>query len=145
MRPRALALLCLVGACAVSGSIAGPEGVRAAQYGVPSTSYGHDALGPGHEWAMLVIHGEDGGSRSFQFAPEIVFEDIAPRLIDLDGDGDNEALVVESSPVEGSRLAVWTSAGRLAATAFIATGSRTAFQYLTQPLTDQFARTFRER
>ncbi len=119
MREGALALLCLLSACAVTRSVAAPDGVREAQYGVPSTSYGHDALGPGHEWAMLAIHGNDGGSRFFQYSPEIVFEDIAPRLIDLDGDGDKEALVIESSHVEGSRLAVWTSAGRLAATPFI--------------------------
>lgn len=114
----ALAALSLVSACVASGSGAQPDGIRVAEYGVPTTSYGHGALGPGHEWAMLSIHG-DAGSHFFSDESKLVFEDIAPRLIDLDGDGDNEAVVVESSQSEGSRLAIWTSAGRLAATPFI--------------------------
>ncbi|MCB2110036.1 MAG: VCBS repeat-containing protein [Rhodobacteraceae bacterium] len=89
-----------------------------ATFSVATASYGHGALGPGHEWARLNIQG-DAGSLSFQDERALVFEDIAPRLIDLDGDGDNEAMVVESSQTQGSRLAIWTGEGRLAATAFI--------------------------
>lgn len=117
MRRRALAVL--LGAIATTPGVASADGVRAAEYAVPSTRYDHDALGPGHEWAMLVIHGDDGKSRFYQNDSEIVFEDTAPRLVDADGDGDSEALVVESSHAEGSRLAIWTRNGRLAATGFL--------------------------
>ncbi|MGD9713598.1 MAG: FG-GAP repeat domain-containing protein [Thermomicrobiales bacterium] len=38
---------------------------------------------------------------------DLVFEDFAPRLVDLDRDGVNEIVVVESDQQKGSRLTVW--------------------------------------
>jgi hypothetical protein len=49
---------------------------------------------------------------------ELVFEDTAPRLVDLSGDGQAEVVVVESHSEKGARLAIWTAAGRLAAGPF---------------------------
>jgi hypothetical protein len=114
-----LAAAALTAAGAAAQGAGSPDGLRAAEYSVSSTRYGHDALGPGHEWAMLALHRADGGTLFYRNDREIVFEDSAPRLVDADGDGDLEALVVESSHSKGSRLAVWTGAGRLAATPFI--------------------------
>ena len=37
----------------------------------------------------------------------LVFEDFAPRLVDMDGDGRSEILVVESDQQQGARLALW--------------------------------------
>src|SRR5690606_10733000 len=108
-----LAAAALTAAGAAAQGAGSPDGLRAAEYSVSSTRYGHDALGPGHEWAMLALHRADGGTLFYRNDREIVFEDTAPRLIDADGDGDLEALVVESSHSKGSRLAVWTGAGRL--------------------------------
>ena len=108
----ALTALGLIGACAVPACGAGRDGVRMATFSVATASYGHGALGPGHEWARLNIQG-DAGSLSFQDERALVFEDIAPRLIDLDGDGDNEAMVVESSQTQGSRLAIRQSGREL--------------------------------
>ena len=52
-----------------------------------------------------------------------VFEDIAPRIVDLDGDGTNEVVVVESSRDKGASLAVYGLINgeleKLAATPFI--------------------------
>jgi hypothetical protein len=41
-----------------------------------------------------------------------VFEDIAPRIADLDGDGANEIVVVETTLTEGASLAVYGLIGR---------------------------------
>jgi hypothetical protein len=38
---------------------------------------------------------------------QLAFEDFAPRLLDLNGDGRNEVIVVESHQNKGARLAVW--------------------------------------
>jgi hypothetical protein len=61
-----------------------------------------------------------------------VFEDFAPRLWDITGDGRPEIVVVESDLSRGSRLAVWevtedssgASLRRLATTAFLGTKFR---------------------
>ncbi|MDF0599977.1 VCBS repeat-containing protein [Psychromarinibacter sp. C21-152] len=41
-----------------------------------------------------------------------VFEDVAPRLVDLDGDGTNEVIVVRSHAGQGAQLAVYRWTGR---------------------------------
>jgi hypothetical protein len=57
---------------------------------------------------------------------DLVFEDVAPRLWDVDGDGLPEIVVVESHLTKGARLAIWTyddprdgQMTRRAATAFV--------------------------
>lgn len=110
----ACALAGLVAACVAPLAHAEGDGVARAQYAIPSSRYGHEALGPGHEWAALTLDGRD-----FPPGEDLVFEDTAPRLADLDGDGDREVIVVESSLTQGSRLAVWGGKGRIAATPFI--------------------------
>ncbi|MGB0497591.1 MAG: FG-GAP repeat domain-containing protein, partial [Rubricella sp.] len=49
----------------------------------------------------------------------LVFEDLAPRLADVTGDGLPEIITVEAHRTLGARLAVWTAEGRLAATPHI--------------------------
>lgn len=97
----------------------GSPGIAGANYAVPVTKYGHDALGPGHEWSMLVLQFADGRSRVIEIADAMVFEDTEPRLADLDGDGTNEVIAVESSLTLGSRLAVYRATGFVTATPFI--------------------------
>lgn len=113
------ALAGLLAACIGPTAEAGGDGVAGATFTQPSTRYGHAALGPGHEWAALMLDGTE-----FPTGDALVFEDVAPRLADLDGDGDNEVIVVESSLTQGSRLAVWGGKGRIAATSFIGTRNR---------------------
>jgi hypothetical protein len=116
---RALVLAGILSACPVHEASAGSDGVRSAEFSLPSTAYGHAVLGPGYEWTTLTLHGDDGTRLSYRDEENLVFEDIAPRLVDLDGDGDLEAIVIESSFDAGSRLGVWGSKGRIAATPFI--------------------------
>lgn len=91
--------------------------VTAARYLQPVARYGHGAL-PGGEWGALeLVSGRQ--VRRFVLPQSLVFEDLAPHLADLDGDGAAEAVVVESDLARGSRLAVWGPEGRIAATPFL--------------------------
>jgi hypothetical protein len=55
---------------------------------------------------------------------ERVFEDTEPRVVDLDGDGAPEVVVVEAHRDVGARLAIYTATGLLAATPYIGTRNR---------------------
>lgn len=89
-------------------SDAGP--VVAARYSGATTAYGHGVLGDAVEASALLVRTEDGaGVRCdvVEAGPERVFEDTGPRLIDLDGDGLNEVIVVASHAAQGARLEVY--------------------------------------
>lgn len=118
MRGGALAAL-----LALWGFAAPAETIRAADYAAPTDRYPHGALGDDHEWGALVLT-VDGEQRRFTLPEELVFEDTAPRLADLDGDGAPEVIVVESHSAQGARLAVWGPKGRIAATPYLGTRFR---------------------
>lgn len=99
------------------------QGIAAADYAAPTDRYPHGALGDDLEWGALVLM-VGGQQRRFILPEELVFEDTAPRLADLDGDGAPEVIVVESHATQGARLAVWGPGGRIAATHFIGTRFR---------------------
>jgi hypothetical protein len=110
------ALLAL--ALAFAGPAGAGPGIEAARYGDPTTRYDHGALGDKVEWGSLTLV-SGGVARRFMLPGNMVFEDTAPRLADLDGDGGAEAIVVETDLARGARLAVWGARGRIAATPFI--------------------------
>ncbi|MDZ7905564.1 MAG: VCBS repeat-containing protein [Cypionkella sp.] len=64
------------------------------------TGYDHAILGDLPEWRALTYQG-----RSFAFADGF-FEDTAPRMVDVTGDGAPEAIVVHTRPNLGARLVV---------------------------------------
>jgi hypothetical protein len=72
----------------------------------PTDRYDHGALGDKLEAGTLAIERRDGGRQTVKLGPDAVFEDLAPRLVDLDGDGRDEIVVVKSSLRLGSSLAV---------------------------------------
>ncbi|MGB0902595.1 FG-GAP repeat domain-containing protein [Halocynthiibacter sp.] len=90
--------------------------------------YAHGVLGDETEYAVLAIDSEttDGQRlrRSFSVAPEHVFEDLEPRLWDLDSDGAPEVVVVLTSVTQGASLAAFTTDGLLARTPFIGRKNR---------------------
>ncbi|KUF12828.1 FG-GAP repeat domain-containing protein [Pseudoponticoccus marisrubri] len=99
-----LAGLWLAGAAAA-------QQIDTARYDGPTTRYPHGVLGDDVEWAQLVVRLTDGRVLSARLGEERVFEDLAPRLADLDGDGAPEVVVVESHAARGARLAIWGLVG----------------------------------
>lgn len=114
--------------CCVAGGAAATPGLAACTPGdgahirkvcfevVPGSAvYGHGVLGDTPEWHELTVFWgpagqarQDGkpGATSFVQAAHI-FEDIAPRVADLDGDGIPEIVVVQSSFEQGARLMIF--------------------------------------
>lgn len=77
-----------------------------AQFEAPTHRYGHAIMGDLPEWGRLCLEGD--GVRACVTLPESsVFEDMAPRLSDVDVDGKPEAVVVESSTQAGAALVVY--------------------------------------
>jgi hypothetical protein len=95
----------------MEGSLAradGPSGIVAAWYEDPTTRYAHGVLGDAVEAGTLAAQLDDFPNciTGRITLPETeVFEDLAPRLADLDGDGRAEIIVVQSHRDLGARLA----------------------------------------
>ncbi len=108
---------------ALTATAACAETVVSAQYSAPTDRYAHGILGDAIEWGTLDIT-TDSGVRSFTLSQDRVFEDVAPRLVDLDGDGTPEVIVVETLATKGAQLAVYDASGKIAATPHIGRTNR---------------------
>ncbi|MDX8348297.1 VCBS repeat-containing protein [Cognatiyoonia sp. IB215446] len=113
------------------------ETILSAEYDGPTDRYAHGVLGDAIEWSQLRITSEGrvglGGLelpiprrvvREVTLGPDRVFEDIAPRLADIDGDGSPEVIVVEAQVDTGAQLAIYDETGKIAATPHIGTRNR---------------------
>jgi hypothetical protein len=104
---------------------AGEWAVTSAEFTQPTTRYDHGVLGDAAEYgAMRVFVTDSAGKRGrahtdIVLPPSRVFEDLAPRLADLDGDGANEIIVVETDVTRGASLAVYDAYGVVARTPFL--------------------------
>ena len=107
---------------AFGGSLAGKDLV--AEYDGPTTRYAHGVLGDAIEYGELVIKTADGATKRFVLPENLVFEDLEPRVIDLDADGISEIVTVESDQARGARLSIWGPEGRITAAPFIGTRNR---------------------
>lgn len=81
--------------------------IRQAWYGQPTQRYAHGALGDGIEGGSLVAVLADGSRTEFVLPASQVFEDITPRIADLDGDGTNEIVAIRSSQTGGSAVVLY--------------------------------------
>ncbi|WP_158964396.1 FG-GAP repeat domain-containing protein [Chachezhania sediminis] len=93
--------------------------IVAACYVQPTTRYDHGVLGDAVEWGALELEIRDGDARAlvtYVLPDTRVFEDIAPRLADVDGDGTPEVIVVETDVARGAQLAIYDETGKIAAT-----------------------------
>jgi len=119
-------------ACALVGSGAAAAGpcVVSATYDAPTDRYAHAVLGDAIEYGALVMQtraaeGEATRTVRVRLPESRVFEDIAPRLVDMDADGCAEVAVVESEQQTGAQLALYSGAGeKIAATPHIGRRNR---------------------
>lgn len=116
---RALSLACLWLA-----GLASAADITSASYADLTDRYPHAVLGDALEYETLVLTLSDGTARRFSLPQTSVFEDTAPRVVDLNGDGAPEVLVVESDQTRGARLAIFNAEGRWTATPYIGTRFR---------------------
>ncbi|WP_420003395.1 FG-GAP repeat domain-containing protein [Arenibacterium sp. LLYu02] len=101
-----------------------------ASFAAPTTRYAHAVLGDGVEYTRLVIEVDTAeanpkavlktGASTVDLPLTRVFEDIAPRLWDVTGDGLPEVVVIETDMALGAQLAIYDAAGtKIAATPHI--------------------------
>ena len=117
MITRTLALVALTATTACA------ETIVSAQYTDPTDRYAHGILGDAIEWGALVIT-TSTGTRRFTLPQDRVFEDVAPRLVDLDNDGTPEVIVIETLASEGAQLAIYDATGKIASTPHIGRTNR---------------------
>ena len=73
----------------------------------PTKRYGHAVLGDAIEAGGLRVVLRDGRAVDYLLDEDSVFEDLRPRLADLDGDGRDEIIVVRSYLDAGAALSVF--------------------------------------
>ncbi len=103
---------------------AGAETIVGARFTSPTDRYRHDVLGRIPAFGGMEIRFASGARRLVVLPQHLVFEDIAPRLADVDGDGAPEVVAVEAHLDKGARLAIHGTGGRVAATPFIGRAHR---------------------
>jgi hypothetical protein len=93
--------------------------IVSARYTDPTPRYDHGILGDAIEYGTLELRLKGGKGLRLVLPDTHVFEDTAPRLHDLDGEGDKEVIVVETDMARGARLSVYDETGLVAATPYI--------------------------
>lgn len=77
-----------------------------AQYALPSERYGHGILGDKIEAGQLVVVA-DSVFYEFTLAENYVFEDIRPRLYDVDGDDVPEIITIRTNVLQGGGIVIY--------------------------------------
>ncbi|NVO54840.1 VCBS repeat-containing protein [Rhodobacteraceae bacterium B1Z28] len=135
----------LLGLCtwlAGSLSAAAADVIISARYTEPTTRYAHGVLGDAIEYGALEIRVEDTSPQHNTFATDLlyipsihtvtvrlpsdrVFEDLMPRLVEIDQSGMPKVLVVETQEDAGAQLAIYNALGhKIATTPHIGTRNR---------------------
>jgi hypothetical protein len=81
--------------------------IRQAWYASPTNRYAHGVLGDAIEAGSLVVTDAAGELHEVALPEDQVFEDITPRIADLDGDGRNEVIAIRSSANGGAGIAIY--------------------------------------
>ena len=90
-----------------------------AQYAQPTEKYGHGILGDKIEAEQLVVV-VDSAFYELTLPDEFVFEDISPRLYDVDGDNELEFITIRTHISQGAGIAIYKiSDGQLVEYAYV--------------------------
>jgi hypothetical protein len=81
-----------------------------AQYAMPTEKYTHGILGDGIEAEQLVVV-RDGIFYEYILPGDYVFEDIRPRLYDVDGDHELEVITIRTNVSKGAGIAIYKIVG----------------------------------
>ena len=85
----------------------GISGIKTAWYDDETIRYAHGVLGDAIEAGSLHVKTAEGKTLSVTLETAQVFEDIQPRLADIDGDGSNEVITIRSHNKKGAQIAVY--------------------------------------
>jgi len=121
------------------GPTSAADTIISARFTEPTTRYAHGVLGDNIEYGTLEITvqtqrskqtqatdaAQDHSVLTIRLPEDRVFEDLSPRLMDVDSDGKFEVVVVETQAQEGAQLAIYDASGqKIAATPHIGTRFR---------------------
>jgi len=87
------------------------EGVNEAWYGCATDRYRHAVLGDAIEGGCLIVRDSSGQVLSTTLPEHQVFEDVSPRIADIDADGLNDVVTVRSDLDSGAALVVYSITG----------------------------------
>jgi hypothetical protein len=118
-----------------SQAVQGKKDVAWAWLGQPTARYPHAAFGtPVHAGRLHVLAASASGALqevTLTLPPQRVFEDRLPRLVDMDGDGRDEIILVESDLARGAALVVFGL--RAAATSVASTAGLSLVELARSP------------
>jgi hypothetical protein len=91
--------------------VSGNKDIAWAWLGTPTMRYPHKALGETTHAGSLHVLVNGAGGKALEVVHALpfnrVFEDRRPRLVDLDGDGRDEIILIESDALRGSATVVY--------------------------------------
>ena len=85
----------------------GKNDIAFAWFANPTTRYRHAILGDHFEAEALVVETYNDQRFIVELPTERVFEDLEPRIVDIDGNGIDEIIVIESDKQRGASLAIY--------------------------------------
>jgi hypothetical protein len=101
----------------------GVNSIYRAWFAEPTERYPHGVLGDTIEAGSLFVELKSGMVINYRIPDESVFEDLYPRIADIDQNGEEEVWVVRSDRSNGARLE-----------AYVPNGNSLSFLYATEPI-----------
>ncbi|MEY4295855.1 MAG: hypothetical protein RLY82_1543 [Pseudomonadota bacterium] len=84
----------------------GTQDIQAAWLTSPTMRYPHRSLGSTMHAGSVTVQLNSGKTAVYELPISRVFEDLSPRLVDLDNDGKDELVLIESDALRGSSVVV---------------------------------------
>jgi hypothetical protein len=85
----------------------GNKDIAFAWLGAPTRRYPHAALGSAVHAGSASVQLKSGRILNYALPLHRVFEDLQPRLVDIDNDGKDELILIESDALQGAALVVF--------------------------------------